>query len=251
MCGWIALHRSIANDPMWTSEKFTDAQAWVDMLLSANFKDGSFIVKRQTVSVKRGQLGWSMATYEKRWRWSRNKVRRYFSMLEKDGKISTETNHLTTIVTICNYDKFQEMRIGSDPSKRTPSEPSDDLQYNKVKKVNKVKDNNTSTGVDFFPVIQRWNEVANELGLQKILGVTSKRKTEIKNAYANYKKACKDFGKEPKDMIGFLIALIECANVTHTEFHLGGADRDKWKMNFDYLMQKKVIYKVTETGSIA
>ena len=110
---------------------------------------------------------------------------------------------------------------------------------------------NTSTGVDFSPVIQRWNEVANELGLQKILGVTSKRKTEIKNAYANYKKACKDFGKEPKDMIGFLIALIECANVTHTEFHLGGADRDKWKMNFDYLMQKKVIYKVTETGSIA
>lgn len=108
MSGWIKLHRTIQDNDLWLAEPFTWAQAWVDLLLSASHKPRSFFIRKNEVQLERGQLGWSEITMGKRWQWSRGKVRRYLAMLEARGMIVQQTSKLTSIVTICNYEEYQE-----------------------------------------------------------------------------------------------------------------------------------------------
>lgn len=108
MSGWISLHRSIQDNDLWLAEPFTWAQAWIDLLLNANHKPGSFWVRRVEIKLERGQLGWSEITMSERWKWSRGKVRRYLGMLETRGMIVQQKTQLTSVITICNYDIYQE-----------------------------------------------------------------------------------------------------------------------------------------------
>lgn len=106
--GWVRLHRKIADNPLWTMEPFTKGQAWIDLFLNANFKDGYFYIRGNKVIVKRGQIGWSELTMAKRWRWSRNKVRRFLFWLQTEQQIIQQKDrYLTSIITILNYDIYQ------------------------------------------------------------------------------------------------------------------------------------------------
>ena len=44
--GFISLHRELQDHWLWHSEKFTKAQAWVDLLMLANHKELSVIFIR-------------------------------------------------------------------------------------------------------------------------------------------------------------------------------------------------------------
>ena len=107
--GWIKLYRQIEDNPYWLSEPFTRAQAWVDLLLLANHKPGHIRVRGIKVEVGRGQVGWSERELAKRWRWSRGKVRRFFSELGSKTvqQIEPQKNNVTTLITIVNYDRYQ------------------------------------------------------------------------------------------------------------------------------------------------
>ena len=77
--GWIRLHRKIFENEYYFSEPFTRSQAWVDMILLANHKPGSFFMRGVKVMVERGQIGWSVDKIAVRWKWSRGKVERLVS----------------------------------------------------------------------------------------------------------------------------------------------------------------------------
>ncbi len=154
--GYVMLHRSIVESDLWFSESFTKAQAWVDLFMSANWKDGAINVRGNIVKIRRGQTGWSEHTMAKRWKWSRNKVRRFLSYLEKEGNVILQKDSLTTITTICNYDRFQIDKIVGDTTNDTTERPqkdhrktTDDTQYKKVKKVKKVKNINIDKDAPF------------------------------------------------------------------------------------------------------
>lgn len=107
MDGWIKIYRKIADDPLYLSESFTRIQAWIDLLLVANYKD-SYISKRGIrVIVKRGEVGYSVENLACRWRWSRGRVSRYLDALEVDGQIVRQKTNVTTLISICNYDVYQ------------------------------------------------------------------------------------------------------------------------------------------------
>ena len=46
-------------------------------------------------------------TLSRDWKWSRGRVRRFLNQCENDGMIECKSTHLTSIITICNYDSFQ------------------------------------------------------------------------------------------------------------------------------------------------
>jgi len=109
MSGWIKLYRQMQDDELWLTEPFTKAQAWVDLLINANHAENYISIRGNLVKIERGQLGWSELTMGKRWKWSRGKVRRYLELLKDLGRISVQQDrHITSIVTICNYSKFQD-----------------------------------------------------------------------------------------------------------------------------------------------
>jgi len=146
--GWFRVNRKLFDNEIWFYEPFTKGQAWLDLFGNANHKEGSFEIRGNLITIQRGQIGWSEVTMAKRWKWSRNKVRRYLKWLEtiqqikigdtaddtlenKDNnkgfvpkvtlqqddtkstpkrysrRYSKNNRYLTTIITICNYDKYQ------------------------------------------------------------------------------------------------------------------------------------------------
>lgn len=151
MNGWIALHRTIQDHWLFSFNQPDKALAWIDLLLSASHSDHTFPIKGRPVRIRRGQVALSQITMQKRWRWSQNKVKRFLNRLKTERMIEFETNDLTTIVTILNYNAFQDhLKDNGQPPEEQDGRPNerkaddqsndqsnDNQQGNNVKKVKK------------------------------------------------------------------------------------------------------------------
>ena len=137
--GWIKTHRRLQDNPMWLAEPFTRGQAWVDLLILTNHEDGYIRVAGQRIDIKRGQCGWSILNLSKRWKWSRGKANRFLNELKKDGQIDIKTDTRNSIITICNYSKYQDKDTAGDTIDSTTNGHQTDIkQYtNKNDKKNK------------------------------------------------------------------------------------------------------------------
>lgn len=129
--GWVKLHRQLFDNPIWLAEKFTKGQAWVDLFSNANHKDGSFWVRGNEVKLKRGQIGWSEITMAKRWRWSRNKVRRFLKWLETEQQIEQQKTTITSIITILNYDRYQTFEQKTEQQKDSRRNTNNNVKNDK------------------------------------------------------------------------------------------------------------------------
>jgi hypothetical protein len=93
----------------------------------------------------------SQLSLQKRWKWSQNKVKRFLNMLKKHGMADFETNDLTTIITICNFDTYQtDERTGERPNGRADGRPveryADDQSNDDIrKKESKERENGKKT----------------------------------------------------------------------------------------------------------
>lgn len=106
--GWIMLHRRLADNELWNKKPFSQGQAWVDLLMLANWQDGTVVIGMQPIECKRGQSVRSLETYAKRWGWSKSAVRRFFDLLQKLSMIRSENVTKTTRITICKYESYQD-----------------------------------------------------------------------------------------------------------------------------------------------
>lgn len=109
MSGWVKTHRSLISHEMWLDEPFTRGQAWIDLILLAQFKPGHIRVRGIRIDLERGQVGWSELRLSERWRWSRGKVRRFLDELKKEDMADYKTDNKTLIVTILNYSLYQKI----------------------------------------------------------------------------------------------------------------------------------------------
>ena len=114
--GWIRIYRELLDSAIWnTNEPFTKGQAWIDLLLLANFEDAEQIVGYETVKVKRGSYMTTIRELSDRWKWSKTKTANYLHFLEKLKMITVNTDTKRTLITIVKYGDFQ----GGRDTKRT------------------------------------------------------------------------------------------------------------------------------------
>ena len=148
-CGWVKLHRKLMDNELWLAEPFTRGQAWVDLLLLANHKTGFIRRRGIMVKVERGQVGYSEEALSKRWRWSRNKLRRFFSELAELAMISRKNaeiavpkkvqkneletaqkkTSITALIYIENYDRYQ----GNGTEESTEEKPENGTRTRRYK----------------------------------------------------------------------------------------------------------------------
>lgn len=105
---WIRLHRKLMDDPLYFAEPFSKMQAWIDLLLLANFADRVTFIRGNRVTIKRGQVAYSREWFSGRWRWSRGKIDRFFDMLERENMIGRQKSAVITCISILNYDTYQD-----------------------------------------------------------------------------------------------------------------------------------------------
>ena len=139
MEGYAKLYRALMDNNLWTSEPFTRGQAWVDLILLANYKDNTLFLRGVEVHIKRGSLAYSQSTLASRWKWSRKKVSTFLKYLKTEQQIEHQNNNVTTLIHIVNYEKYQ----GGEPQidlqknrRRTAEEPQKNTNNNRKRPAN-------------------------------------------------------------------------------------------------------------------
>ena len=122
MGGWIKIHREIRDH--WIYQDPLRFWWWIDMLFLASYKDNKVLVKSQLVEVKRGQFIGSISFFTKRWNISKDRVISFLRLLESEGMIYKASDKNLTLITICNYESYQ------DASDNQPDNLSDSLSNN-------------------------------------------------------------------------------------------------------------------------
>lgn len=110
--GYVLLHRQIFDNELWDDKPYAKGQAWMDLIMKANFKDVRRFIKGQKVVIKRGQLLRSVDNLAIDWGWSPNKVRRFLDYLKKKDMIRVSGRVYGTLITIENYERFQNLKGG-------------------------------------------------------------------------------------------------------------------------------------------
>jgi uncharacterized phage protein (TIGR02220 family) len=155
MVGYIKLHRGLCEHSMWLNAKFTEGQAWVDLILLANHCDGYITVRGIDIDVKRGQVAWSQEALAKRWKWSRGKVIRFCKKLEAKMMLQTvqQKNNLTTLFTIVKYEDFQS----NDTSNSTTNGQQTDN-----KRTLTINDKNDKNKIQYSRFIEKFNFITGK-----------------------------------------------------------------------------------------
>ena len=107
MAGWIKIYRDLQDH--WLAQDMEKLGWWVDLLLSATHKDTKLLIGGQLIELKKGQLRASATYLAERWGKAKRTIQKFLDLLESDQMISRESSHKITIITICNYESYQEV----------------------------------------------------------------------------------------------------------------------------------------------
>lgn len=134
--GYFFLDRGIWDHPLFAREAFTEREAWLWMISAAAWKGMRVRAGRKIVDLKRGQLVFSERFMATKWRWSKTSVRRFIERLKSEAMVSALADRDATLITICNYDKYQLPRTTEGPQ----SGPLKDHSRTKEEEINTLKD---------------------------------------------------------------------------------------------------------------
>ena len=117
---WIKLNASITEHWVWQdAEKL---KWWLDLILLASWKDRKQLVGKQVVLLQRGQLIAPISYLCKRWKRSRTMVENFLKNLQEDGMISKGTTNTIAIITIVNYETYQNKNSATESAYESATE---------------------------------------------------------------------------------------------------------------------------------
>lgn len=114
MSGSVSISRDLFDHGMFKPEPFTEREAWIWMIMAARWKSGKARVGDFVVDLDRGQFAASVRFMAKAWGWTAAKVQRLLERLKKMEMISSKTDTGVSVITVCNYDKFQPLQEATD-----------------------------------------------------------------------------------------------------------------------------------------
>lgn len=148
MKGYIPISRSFFDSPFWSEERdYSRAEAWLDLIQRSRFEAGVQVVKNSVIELERGEQIASLRYLGKRWQWDKGRVGRFITLLEKMGQVRQEMRQGQSVLTLCNYDKYNSSKNGAIPLNETPNETrvrqqrdTSETKKKKGNKENKVKE---------------------------------------------------------------------------------------------------------------
>lgn len=105
--GWFKMHRGWRDNSIFRGE-YSRADAWVWLIENASWKPTRHDVKGKSVTLDRGQLCVSRERLADVWGWSPSAVERFLTRLKTEQMIGRETGQGKSVITICNYAKYQD-----------------------------------------------------------------------------------------------------------------------------------------------
>jgi hypothetical protein len=128
------MHRGWLDHPMLGRERYCNRAAWVWLVERAEWNCRDVNIRGEIIILRRGQLVASQRYLATAWKWSRGKVERFLTMLEIEGAIERAIEPGETVITICNYDKYQANPNRTEP----PTEPIPSHPLNENRATNRA-----------------------------------------------------------------------------------------------------------------
>lgn len=173
MTGWVCVYRDLQNHWLWEEKPFSKGQAWIDLILMADYQANKIPYKGEIITTERGVVNRSISWLAKRWGWGRDKARAFLHTLEDDNMVITNATKHRTTITIVNYGKYQDYaatntatNTATDPqptSQPTRNQPDINNKYNNNNNINKETNKNKGGRAAGF-TMEGFAEFLNEAG---------------------------------------------------------------------------------------
>lgn len=110
MSGWIKTYRSLADH--WLAEQPEKLGWWVLLLLKVAHEDKKVLIGNQPFELKRGQINISYEKLALLWKTSKKSAERFVELLEREQMLTRCVTHKVSVLTICNYESYQDRKRG-------------------------------------------------------------------------------------------------------------------------------------------
>ena len=128
MNGCFFLHRRIFDHWIWQNP--IQGFRWIDLIGIAVWKDHTIFVKSNRIDLKRGQIAISVRGLARRWKTNNRVASSFIKLLETADMVTCDrSNRSWMVITICNYDKYQN-----------PSARGQDFDYSQTEPVGNLID---------------------------------------------------------------------------------------------------------------
>lgn len=123
MAGWVKLYRSIQDHWIWDNPVYL--KWWLDLILMANHKPNKVLVNGEIETIDIGERLTSEVKLSERWEVDRKTVRKFLSLLEKEGMISVKKSRQKgTTYKVSKYKDYQQSFDGARDIKKDNDIPN-------------------------------------------------------------------------------------------------------------------------------
>lgn len=109
MSGYIKLHRAIEHHWLWLDPR--RFQWWIQLLFMAAWEPKQITFGNVSINLQRGQIATTTRMLMKKFMCCNQTVFKFLAVLENDNMIVKETNQKMTLITIVNYELYQQDSI--------------------------------------------------------------------------------------------------------------------------------------------
>ncbi len=103
--GFICISRGIRAHWVWKNPVYF--KRWAELIMMANYDNREVSFNFQRVMLQRGQLAVNLSYLSKIWHISTQATQKFLVKLEVSGMVTRVVDDKVTIITICNYDRYQ------------------------------------------------------------------------------------------------------------------------------------------------
>ena len=108
--GFICISRGIREHWVWKNPVYF--KRWAELIMMANYDNREVSFSCHRLMLQRGQLAVNLSYLSKTWNVSTQAVLKFLVKLEVSGMVTRVVDDKVTVITICNYDRYQ-LKMGT------------------------------------------------------------------------------------------------------------------------------------------
>jgi hypothetical protein len=153
MNGYYRMARGWRDHRLFGDDPYSRRDAWGWLIENAAFRPCKVSVGTKEITLERGQLCFSIRFLAGAWKWSPRKVQRFLDHLRGWHGIATATATASataqTVITLCNYDKYQATSGNAATASATPL----DAEVPQIRKKENTSPNGEASSMKLGEVI--------------------------------------------------------------------------------------------------
>jgi hypothetical protein len=141
LSGYYLMHRGWMDHPVFAKEAFTECQAFEWLISEAAWaEERTIAINHQPVRLMRGQVSHSLRFMAEAWGWDYSRARRFLKKLEKWEMVATQNATGQNIISLCNYDQYQNPKSESETGLHSEAQQPRNSRATNIKKDNTSKE---------------------------------------------------------------------------------------------------------------